>query len=120
MTRIFTTTIRLNLNDEADRKAWEYLQKREKSYTRTIVTAINGYYDRQERLANDPYLETREKEDAFLQKVLDTVERGASASAPLGGFLQLLQEKQSAVPASQPPDEDMATVDAALDFADSF
>jgi len=71
-----STNIRLNLDKEADRRAWEYLQnmdrKKYKSYSCAIVTAVNDYFDRQERLAADPYLETREKEDAFLKKVLTT------------------------------------------------
>ncbi len=70
------TNIRLNLNRPDDRQAWDYLQKLDrkkyKSYSRAIVAAINDYFSRQEQLACDPYLETREKEDAFLQRVLDT------------------------------------------------
>ena len=65
------TNIRLNLDREADRKAWEYLRnmdrKKYKSYSRAIVTAVNDYFDRQERMKKDHYLETREKEDAFLE-----------------------------------------------------
>jgi hypothetical protein len=42
-------------------------RKRYKSYSRAVVAAVNDYFDRHERLAVDPYLETREKEDAFLR-----------------------------------------------------
>jgi len=59
------TNIRLNLNRPDDRQAWDYLQKldrkKHKSYSRAIVAAINDYFSRQEQLACDPYLETREK-----------------------------------------------------------
>ena len=65
------TNIRLNLDNEDDRWAWERLQhldrKLYKSYTRAIVVALNDFFDRQERMANDPYLETREKEPAIAQ-----------------------------------------------------
>ena len=78
--KIVNTNIRLNLENEDDRRTWKYLQRmdrtRFKSYSRAVVAALNDFFDRQERLANDPYLETREKEDAFLKRVLDTVERG--------------------------------------------
>ena len=37
------------------------------------VLALNDYFDRQERLMDDPYLETREKEDAFLRRIQDTI-----------------------------------------------
>mgnify|MGYP003299042026 CR=1 FL=1 len=42
--RIINTNIRLNLEQEEDRRAWEYLQgmdrKQYKSYTRAVVAAI--------------------------------------------------------------------------------
>ena len=78
--KIVTTNLRLNLDNAEDRRAWERLRSmdrtRYKSYSRAVVAALNDFFDRQERLSNDPYLETREKEEAFLQRVLDTVERG--------------------------------------------
>ena len=36
-----------------------------KSYTRAVVVALNDYFSREYRNEADPYLETREKEDAF-------------------------------------------------------
>ena len=122
MSRIFTTTLRLNLDDEDDRRAWERLHRLDKreyrSYSKAIVAALNGYFDRQERLAADPYLETREKEDAFLRQVMDAIEAGLR-SAPLSIFRQTVAALPATPPAPEPePDsEDMA---AALDFADSF
>lgn len=45
--RIINTNIRLNLCDEQDRKAWEYLQtmdrQKYKSYTKAVVAALNDY-----------------------------------------------------------------------------
>lgn len=73
MKQIYTTTLRLNLADEDDRRAYEHLQRMDKkqyrSYSKAIVTAINDHFERQARLASDPFLETREKEDAFLRRV---------------------------------------------------
>ena len=71
--KIINTNIRLNLCDEQDRQAWEYLQtmdrEKYKSYTRAVVVALNDYFSREYRNEADPYLETREKEDAFLERV---------------------------------------------------
>ena len=118
------TNIRLNLNRPEDRQAWEHLQnmdrKKYKSYSRAIVAAINDYFARQERLANDPYLESREKEDAFLQKVLDTIREGMQASdTGLDGLTALLQAIQASSPSSQKTmaDEDL---DIAMDFINSL
>ena len=87
---IVTTNLRLNLDNAEDRRAWERLRRmdrtRYKSYSRAVVAALNDFFDRQERLSNDPYLETRAKEDAFLQRVLDTVERGLRSTVSADGF----------------------------------
>ena len=66
MSKIFTTTLRLNLDNEDDRRAYEYLRNmdrvRYRSYSSAVVTAVNDHFSRQERLADDPFLETRERQ----------------------------------------------------------
>ena len=78
MKQIYTTTLRLNLSDEDDCKAFEYLKhmdkKQYRSYSKAIVAAVNEFFERQARLADDPYLETREKEDLFLKRITETIE----------------------------------------------
>ena len=121
---VINTNIRLNLNRPDDRKAWEYLQrldrKKYKSYSRVVVAAVNDYFSRQEMLATDSYLETRAKEDAFLQKVLDTIREGLQSSgAGLSGLASLLQGIQTAAPPAEQTitDEDL---DTAMDFINSL
>ena len=118
------TNIRLNLNKPEDRQAWEYLQsmdrKKYKSYSRAVVAAINDHFSRKERNARDPFLESREKEDAFLQKILDTIREGLQSSdAGLAGLSALLQAFQSA---SLPAQETMTdeNLDIAMDFMNSL
>ena len=122
MSDIKETTLRLDLEREADRRAWEYLQNRDKnkykSYSKTVVIAINEYFERQERLQNDPYLETREKEEAFLREIMNTIHSTLSGYAAIGGLLQLLQ--QSAPQAPPPAANTEEDISAALDFAGSF
>lgn len=118
MKQIYTTTLRLNLSDEDDRRAFDYLQRMDKkqyrSYSKAIVAAVNDHFERQERLVADPYLETREKEDAFLQRVMEVIGQSLR-SAPVG-MLQFAQAAPQPA-ASEPDDEELS---AALDFADSF
>lgn len=87
MKQIYTTTLRLNLADEDDRRAYEHLQRMDKkqyrSYSKAIVTAINDHFERQARLASDPYLETREKEDAFLSLIQKIIEKVSSTTQHL-------------------------------------
>ena len=125
--QIINTNIRLNLEREEDRRAWEYLQgmdrKQYKSYTRAVVAAINDYFGRQMQLAEDPYLETREKEDAFLQKVLETIEKGMAESKQDGLLSALLALQNGTLAHPQEQEENNASeedLNAALDFLDSF
>ena len=119
MSEIFTSTLRLNLENAADRRAYDYLRNmdrtRYRSYSSAIVTAINDHFSRQERLSSDPFLETRERQEAFLSEVKDTIRESLQTSgAGLGGLTALLQKVQ---PAPQ-PDETMSeeAFDTAMDF----
>ena len=117
------------MEKEADRTAWEYLQHRDKkqyrSYSRAVITAVNDYFERRGRLVSDPYLETREKEDAFLQRVLETIRAGFDHAAPVSSAATLLNLLQNIPPqlasAENMAQEDQQEADdTALDFVDSF
>ena len=129
---IVTTNLRLNLDNAEDRRAWERLRRmdrtRYKSYSRAVVAALNDFFDRQERLSNDPYLETREKEDAFLKRVLDTVERGLRSAPPRPQTVSVMptpdsvnSESDSATPVQTPDSAEQAAMeDALMGFIESF
>ena len=127
--RIVSTNIRFNLEKGADRAAWEHLQQRDKrqyrSYSKAVIAAVNDYFERRGRLASDPYLETREKEDAFLLRVLETIRAGLNQSTPVNAADTLLRLLQGAQPqpiqVEEVPQEDQQEADeAVLDFVDSF
>ena len=123
MSEIFTTTLRLNLDNEDDRRAYEYLRSmdrtRYRSYSSAIVTAINDHFSRQERLAADPFLETRERQEAFLQEVKDTIREAVQTSgAGFGGLAALLQSIQPAPPQEQAMSEE--AYDTAMNFINSL
>ena len=118
MKRIFTTTLRLDMTDEEDRLAWSHLQRMDKkqyrSYSKAIVAAVNDYFGRQDQLAADPYLETREKEDAFLQRIESTI-CNALRFTPV--TMAAVQPSTPMQTESKPAEDDLSM---ALDFADSF
>ena len=127
--QIVSTNIRFDLGKEPDRMAWEYLQQREKrqyrSYSRAVIAAVNDYFERRGRLAADPYLETREKEDAFLRRVLETIQIGLNHTAPNNAADTLLQLLQGIQPQIYPDvgvsqQDQQEAEDAALDFVDGF
>ena len=127
--QIVSTNIRFNLEKEPDRMAWEYLQQRNKqehrSYSKAVIAAVNDYFERRGRTDTDPYLETREKEDAFLLRVLETIRAGLSQSVPANAtdtLLRLLQSVQhQPVQVEEKSREDQQEADdMALDFVDGF
>ena len=123
--KIINTNIRFNLTKADDRRAWEYLQSmdrsKHKSYSRAVISAIKEYFEREQKLTDNPFLETQEKEDRFIQKILDTINQGlqkSSANGGLASLIKLISENQEpSIRNSQNTDEDNT---AALDFADSF
>ena len=70
--------LRFDLANEEERKAYNYLQNRDRSeyssYASLVSRAVNDFYERKARLENDPYFETREKEDAFVERILSALQ----------------------------------------------
>ena len=101
--------IRFDLADEDERKAYDHLQNRDKaefgSYTKFVSRAVNEFYERRSKLKDDPYFETREKEDAFIARVLDAVQ-------PLVPSLPVSQEAEAA--------EQEENMEAMFAFLDDF
>ena len=119
MSKIYTTTLRLNLENEDDRRAYDYLRGMDRaqyrSYSSAIVTAINDHFSRQERLADDPFLETRERQEAFLSEIKDTIRESLQTSETgIGNLAALLQSAQPA------PKQDEAMSEEAFDTAMDF
>ncbi len=101
--------IRFNLDKENDRKAYEYLQNAEVSYSRAVISAICGYIELSERTAT---------EDAFLERIITTIKEETAKVNPLGGLLQLVQQPPAQIPAEK--ENNAENEEAILDFLDSF
>ena len=99
--------LRFDLADEDERRAYDHLQNRDKaefgSYSKLISRAVNEFFERRLRLKDDPYFETREKEDAFIARVLDAVRHSTPS-----------------LPVSQETKEENENVEAMFAFLDGF
>ena len=86
---IHNRNVRFYEEKEADRRAWEILHSEAvrafSSQNDFIIQAVNDFYDRHLAISNDPYLETREKEDAFADRIVEKVEQKV-----LGNLSQLI------------------------------
>lgn len=84
---IRSTNLRFNLEKDLQRKAWEYLQTMDKqafkSYNHTIALALVDYFDRYYRTQEDPYLETREREERFVAQIIEAVKESLKQTLPI-------------------------------------
>ena len=101
--------IRFNLDKENDRRAYDYLQGTEKSYSKAVISAICGFMELSERTAT---------EDAFLERVMATIREEVGKSNPLGGLLQCVQTPPAQTPAEK--ENNAETEETVLAFLDSF
>lgn len=101
--------VRFNLDKENDRKAYEYLQSAEVSYSKAVISAICGYME---------LSEAKTAEDAFLERIITTIKEETAKVNPLGGLLQLVQQPVAQTPAEK--ENNAETEEAILNFLDSF
>ena len=93
-----TLCLRFDLAGEDERKAYDHFQNRDKaefgSYTKLVSRAVNEFFERRSKLKDDPYFETREKEDAFIARVLDAV-RHSAPSLPASQEAETVEQDEN-------------------------
>jgi len=107
---IRNTNIRFYEEEEEDKRAWEILhaldKKQFKSQSKFVVLAILDYYEKCIRQEQDPYFETREKEDAFSDRIVKSVEEKILSNLPalIGNYVMCMQQIpfQNGVTVGQP------------------
>ena len=108
MSEVKCTNLRFNLDKPVQRAAWECLQTmdktRFKSYSQVIALAVVDYFDRLEKLQDDPYLETREREERFVGQIVAAVERAMKDALPvyLAGCMAGLSKAAPVAPTQTP------------------
>ena len=101
--------IRFNLDKENDRKAYDYLQSADHSYSKAVISAICEYLGLSERVAT---------EDAFLERVITTIKEELAKTNPFGGLLQLVQTPPAQIPTVK--ENKAETEETVMDFMDNF
>lgn len=112
---IRSTNLRFNLDKDLQNRAWQYLQSMDKqhfkSYSNVIAVALVDYFDRYYRSQDDPYLETREREERFVNQIVSSVKSAMEKTLPVflaGCMVGLTQAPVSAPTAPQPePNADL-------------
>lgn len=80
------TCFRFNLDNPEHAKAWEYLHSIDKDKVKSgntaVVRAVNDYFDRMQKLSEDPYFETRQREERFVEQIVTEVGKAFIAEMP--------------------------------------
>lgn len=86
MSNIKCTTLRFNIDKPLDWQAWEYLQRMDKdefkSYSQAVALAVTEYFKRYYKRIDDPYFETREREERFVEQIVTAVESAVEKVLP--------------------------------------
>jgi len=112
---IRSTNLRFNLDKDVQNQAWQYLQtmdkKKFKSYSQIIAISLVEYFDRYYQKQDDPYLETREREERFVAQIVSAVETAMDKALPvyLAGCMAGISQNvpQAAVASNEPEDADL-------------
>ncbi len=93
--KVIKTNLRFNLDKEADKKAYDFLQtidkSSHKSVNRFVISLINEY-------ANKKHIEQTERN--FTEKIVSAIREELKAFAPMQ-FFQLLGQMQPPTPKEQ-------------------
>ena len=121
---IRSTNLRFNLEKDTPRRAWKYLQRMDKtqfkSYSHAVAIALVEYFDRYYGTQDDPYFETREREERFVQQIVSAVQAAMEKAMPL--FLAGCMAGMGKLPLpagelpSSPPDETRQDAGADVDW----
>lgn len=89
---------RFNEEKEAERQAWEILHSKEvkedfRSQNEFVIAAVSDYYNRHLAKKLDPYLESREKEDAFVKRIVAAVEQKTLDNLPGLAAMYMMQHQ---------------------------
>lgn len=78
--------IRFNLDKPQEREAFEFLKNADKasfkSYSKAVTAAVADYFKRYYISLDDPYFETREREERFVSQIVEAVEKAIEKALP--------------------------------------
>ncbi len=98
---VWSTNLRFNLDKSPYREAYIYLKnmdrKTHKSINKVVAIAVCEYFKRLEKAENDPYFETREREENFVKRIVEAVKSAVEKAMP-SFMAAYITEKLSNIP----------------------
>ena len=113
---LFTTTLRLNLDNAQDMEAWNNLmsadssQPEYSSYSRTIVTALNDHFSRMDQPDREEWVDTllQKVEETVRQTIISTMKEMSIIAAPP------VSKDEAPMDDTEPPNETESAIEAFL------
>ena len=124
MNNLKTTCFRFNLDNPEHAKAWNYLKQLDKSAFKScndaVIKAVNDYFERYFRSVDDPYFETRQREEQFVSQIVSEVGKALASEMPrfLASFMISLKTDYPVTisTASETPEIDSENDYSDIDF----
>ena len=123
MSNIKCTTLRFNIDKPLDRQAWDYLQGMDKdefkSYSQAVALTVTEYFKRYYRLKDDPYFESREREEIFVEQIVKAVESAVEKVLPsflAACFSKMVMPYNTVMPAANNNENIMQPDEIDFDF----
>ena len=116
------TCFRFNLGNPEHAKAWDHLhcfdKNKVKSGNTAVINAVNEYFDRMQKLSDDPYFENRQREERFVEQIVSEVGRVLAAEMPkfLASLLFSLNQGYPVPQTERTAEADVETDDSAIDL----
>ena len=117
LSNIRSTNLRFNLDKPLYEKAWNYLHNMDKtefkSYNHAIALSVAEYFERYYRKESDPYFETREREERFIEQIVLAVEKAIEKALPgfltacLTGIVQPYKQIEATEPANEETNDEV-------------
>ena len=115
---LFTTTLRLNLDNAQDMEAWNNLMSADSSqpayssYSRTIITALNDHFARLDQPEQEEWIPAllQKVEETVRQTIISTMKEITVNAAPP------VSKDEAPKGDAEQADETEATIEAFLDF----
>ena len=117
LSNIRSTNLRFNLDKPLYEKAWTYLQNMDKaefkSYNHAIALSVAEYFERYYKKESDPYFETREREERFIEQIVTATEKAIEKALPsfltacLTGIVQPYKQIEATEPIKEETNDEV-------------
>ena len=84
--KLWNTNLRFNIDKSPYKEAYAFLKSMDRqkyrSYNHVIASALTEFFERREKESEDPFFETREREEEFISRIVEAVRFAVEKAMP--------------------------------------